>query len=214
MTNIYFSDRDKINVVYYPTIINNKTSDKIFTILEQNLEYLDEENSKIKIHGKEVVVPRKIVGYGEPGTKYNFSGTSVAAKDWTGNDRVSKVIQFVKRRVESFTNRDFNFVLVTRYTDGSQYIGWHRDKEDDLEDNPHIVGVSFGAERDFMFKPKDLVPKDILVDRNNNLELKVGHGSIICMNHPTNTYWYHSVPKRASIKKPRISLTFRKIKLV
>jgi alkylated DNA repair dioxygenase AlkB len=73
-----------------------------------------------------------------------------------------------------------------------------------LGDEPHIVGISFGAERDILFK-KDTAPSELKGTQKINLH----NGSLVAMIHPTNKHWKHSIPKRAKVKKPRISLTFR-----
>ncbi|KAG8521228.1 DNA oxidative demethylase ALKBH2, partial [Galemys pyrenaicus] len=39
----------------------------------------------------------------------------------------------------------------------------------------------------------------------------LAHGSLLMMNPPTNTHWYHSLPVRKKILAPRVNLTFRKI---
>ncbi|MCJ7637600.1 MAG: alpha-ketoglutarate-dependent dioxygenase AlkB, partial [Nitrososphaeraceae archaeon] len=86
----------------------------------------------------------------------------------------------------------------------------------ELGDDATIVGVSLGAERDFKFKPKKgFYPKNMLKynDNNNDITLTLHHGSILVMKDPTNNHWMHSLPKRAGIKKPRISLTFRYLHL-
>lgn len=99
----------------------------------------------------------------------------------------------------------FNFVLINRYDNGDDYINFHSDSEKGLGKEPDIIGISLGSERRFKFKNKNFIPEKISKD----FELNLGHGSIVAMYHPTNKYWQHSIPKMKSIKKPRISLTFR-----
>lgn len=43
------------------------------------------------------------------------------------------------------------------------------------------------------------------------VKLQLASGSLLLMNPPTNTYWYHSLPRRAAVLRPRINLTFRRI---
>ena len=35
----------------------------------------------------------------------------------------------LRKEVESATGQAFNFLLMNRYADGSEYMGWHRDDE-------------------------------------------------------------------------------------
>lgn len=196
---------DNINVHYSGNFINKYTADKYYDIFEKNIKYNSAEESKIKIFGKDIEIPRKQVGYGEPGTSYQFSGVKVSAKSWSENNILCIVLRNIRHKVETFTGQTFNFVLINRYEDGNQYIGYHSDDEKELGNEPTIVGVSFGAKRDVSFKSNSFIPSKI--SQQFNLELE--HGSIFVMYDPTNTHWKHSIPKRSNIKTPRISLTFR-----
>ena len=197
---------DKINVHYSANFLNQHNADKYFNIFEDKLKYNSKEESKIKIYGKEIYIPRKQVAYGAPGTYYTFSGLRVDAISWDDkNDIVCRVIRNIKHKVEKFTGKKFNFCLINRYEDGDQYIGYHHDDEKELGDEPTIVGVSLGSEREVLFQAAKLIPEF----HDKTISLPLSHGSIFVMYHPTNEYWKHSIPKRANVKKPRISLTFR-----
>lgn len=41
-----------------------------------------------------------------------------------------------------------NSVLLNYYRDGSDYMGYHADKEDELGPSPNIATISFGAVRE------------------------------------------------------------------
>ena len=176
---------------------------------KKKLIYNTAEESKVKIFGKEYEIDRKQVAYGDFGTYYEFAGTKVIAKDWNNkDDMVCKTIIKIKEQVEAFTCKEFNFCLINRYADGSDSIGGHHDKGP-LGDEPCIAGVSLGAIRDVSFTADGFTPKSL----PKRFNLRLEHGSIFVMYHPTNTYWKHSIPKRANIKTPRISLTFRHLYL-
>lgn len=198
----YSSLVNKINVHYQPDFLSKEESDYYFDLLEKNVIYNSSEESKFKIFGKEVDIPRKQVGYGDPGLSYKFANMSVHAKSWDDDDIVCDILMRIRRRVELVTRKKFNFVLINRYEDGEQYIGFHQDDEKELGDKPDVVGVSLGAPRIIKFKSKE---------NDNRYEIELGHGSLVTMLWPTNQYWQHSIPKQLSVKKPRISLTFRYI---
>jgi len=187
----------------YHEFIDYKTSKKIFNTLENKLTYNSDESSSILIYGKKIIIPRKQVAYGDKGTFYNFSGNKVMAKDWNEDDIICRIIKQIKAKIELVSGEQFNFVLINRYKDGDDYIGYHADDEDDLEDKSTIAGVSFGCARDIYFKASNNCVQKII--------LKIG--SLILIKYPTNQYWKHSIPKRKKIKTPRISLTFRKMKI-
>ena len=83
-------------------------------------------------------------------------------------------------------------------------MGWHSDDEKELGKNPVIASVSFGANRDFLFKHK--------FDKNHDkIKVHLKTGSLLLMLGSTQHYWKHSIPKRLKVKDPRINLTFRNI---
>ena len=41
--------------------------------------------------------------------------------------------------------------------------------------------------------------------------IQLKHGMLLVMNHPTNEFWYHSLPKRANAVGLRINMTFRQM---
>jgi len=198
----YSSLINKINVHYQPNLLTEEEANRYFDILEKNVTYNSPEESKFKIFGKEVDIPRKQVGYGAPGLSYKFANTTVHAKPWDDDDIVCNTLIMIKKRVELVTKKKFNFVLINRYEDGNQYIGFHRDDEKELGDKPDVVGVSLGAERTIKFKSKE---------NDNKYEIELQHGSMVSMLWPTNEYWQHSIPKQPLVETPRISLTFRYI---
>ena len=209
LSKCYSSLSDHFRVHYKPDFLDKKTADKYFAILEDKLEYMTKEQSKVTVYGKQYEIPRKQMAYGNSNINYKFSGVTVPAKDWNDKDDiVCRVLKNIKGQVELFTGQKFNFVLINRYATGEDHIGFHSDDEKELGENPSIVGVTLGAERDFQFRPKkDFYPQVI----DSHFEMVLHHGSIVVMNNPTNKYWQHAVPKRSAIKKPRISLTFRHI---
>lgn len=205
MLKTFCSLKDNLNVHYKADFIEEHKANKYYHIFEKELVYDTAEQSKVVVYGKEHYVPRKQTSYGDPGTYYSFSGATVYAHPWDNDNIVCKIIKNIKHKVEVFTGKKFNFVLINRYKDGNDSIGAHRDNEGGLGDSPVIAGVSLGAMRDVCFAPYKFIP-EILPKR---ITLQLDHGSIFVMYPPTNTYWTHEIPKRANVNKPRISLTFR-----
>lgn len=109
----------------------------------------------------------------------------------------------------------FNIVLIilvlfTRYKDGLDHMGEHRDDEKELDPLSPIASVSLGAARDFIFRHKDTRGKQSS-KHIDPVKLQLAHGSLLLMNPPTNRFWYHSLPIRKKVVTPRINLTFRRI---
>ena len=111
-------------------------ADKLFDQLVKTVVY--DKKSTVTIFGKTMAIPRKQTAFGDPGTTYSFSGTTVKAKAW--NPTILKIKSDVERQCE----RKFNFCLVNYYADGDNYIGYHKDDEQDLGPAPSIASVSFG----------------------------------------------------------------------
>ena len=153
---------------------------------------------KIKMWGKESVTKRRIAWYADDGKSYTYSGSTFFPSQW------NNVLLQLKERVENYSQIKFNSVLLNEYPNGEVGMGWHSDDEKELGTDPIIASLSFGANRDFIFKHK--TDKSI-----ENVKLHLKSGSLLLMLGSTQHYWKHSLPKRLKVKEPRINLTFRNI---
>ena len=188
--------------ISYAVIFENKVSNAIFSILESEIEYFTGDLAKVKVFGKIYPIPRQQSAYGDSGIKYKYSGTTVPALPWTNS------LMELRNVVEKLAGVRYNFVLVNRYKDGDDKMGDHKDDEKELDKDVPIASLTFGAERDFIFKHEK--KKENLVD---DVKIVLKNGMLLLMHHPTNSYWYHGLPPRKKCFQPRINLTFRKIKL-
>ena len=153
---------------------------------------------KIKMWGKEIVTKRRIAWYADDGKSYTYSGSTFFPSQW------NNVLLQLKEKVENYSEIKFNSVLLNEYPNGEVGMGWHSDDEKELGTDPIIASLSFGANRDFIFKHK--------TDRSiENVKLHLKSGSLLLMLGSTQHYWKHSLPKRLKVKEPRINLTFRNI---
>ena len=142
-----------INILYDRAFLSKEEADYFFNYLNTNLKYNSKEESKVMIHGQYHYIPREQSAYGDIGTYYRFAGNKVISRQWT-HDNCGKVILAIKKRVEKYTGKFYNFVLINRYKDGNSYIGPHSDDERDLVEGSSIVGVSLGASRIFKFQTR------------------------------------------------------------
>jgi len=182
-SNFIGSLEDKCSLYYVQNIIDRDIADKYFHILESKLFYKN-HNSRMTVF-------------------YGNSNIFKFVRSWDDNNDECRVIQNIRHVVELFTGKKFQWVILNRYRDGNQSIGYHSDRE--LKDNAIIAGVSLGSSRDFKLKPIGFYPKLV----PNKIKLLLDTGSLYVINAPTNKHWMHSVPKRTKVKTPRISLTFR-----
>lgn len=98
---------------------------------------------------------------------------------------------------------------VSRYKNGEDHMGEHRDDETELDETVPIASISLGQTRKFVFKHADVRKK---IRKVELVHLDLHHGSLLMMNWPTNKYWFHSVPMQKKATNVRLNFTFRKIK--
>ena len=180
-------------------------ADVLFQEAEKVIKY--NEDSKVFVHGKWHKVPRKQAAYGDTGLTYTFSGATVAAQPWNN----APFLKCIGDLISSLSGgQKFNFVLVNRYNDGNDHMGEHRDDEADLVPRSAIASVSLGQARDFVFRHRDARGSGAK-RKIDPVKFELSHGSLLMMNHPTNVYWFHSLPVRKKAICPRVNLTFRQM---
>jgi alkylated DNA repair dioxygenase AlkB len=182
-------------VNYYGKVLASKEADQYFDLLTQNILW---ENDEVIILGKHIITKRKAAWYGDSDYSYTYSNTTKQALAWT--KELSQLKQIVEELAE--TKFKFNSCLLNLYHNGDEGMGWHSDDEKSLGKNNTIASLSFGAERNFLFKHKQT--KQII-------SLVLEHGSLLIMKDATQMNWLHSLPKSKNVTRPRINLTFRTI---
>lgn len=188
----------------YALLFPKEEANILFKKLEEEVVYATGEEAQVQVFGKVHNIPRKQATYGDAGLTYTYSGVKHLASTWT------PTLEYIREAVTKTTGQTFNFVLVNRYKDGLDHIGEHRDDERELDPLYPIASVSLGAPRDFIFRHRDTRGKQSC-SHIEPVKLELGHGSLLLMNPPTNTFWYHSLPIRKKVVAPRINLTFRRI---
>ncbi|GAC1427262.1 MAG: alpha-ketoglutarate-dependent dioxygenase AlkB [Flavisolibacter sp.] len=184
------------DLLYYNQFFSDSESNFFYKeLFDQTLW----RQSEIKVYGKVHSTPRLMAWYGDPGQTYHFSGKSFDPLAWM------PVLEAIKAKVEKELPTAFNSVLLNLYRNGKDSMGWHRDNEKELGQNPIIASISFGATRPFHLR--HYYKKDL-----DKLTIPLTHGSLLIMRGATQHYWEHQIPKTAKPVNPRINLTFRTIK--
>ena len=168
-------------------------SDELLTKLISKLPW---ESMVIKMFGRETKIPRLQCWIGDEGCNYKYSGKKLNRQNWT------KDLTMIREKIYKEFKIDFNSVLVHYYRDGKDSMGWHSDDEKELGHNPTIASISFGSERDLVFKNK--ISKE-------TLSIAQVHGCLILIDGKTQKNWQHSIKKTRKVIGPRINLTFRNI---
>ena len=186
---------DNLSVEYIENFFDFDQSQLYVKHLTNDIKW---KREKIRMWGREIVTKKRIAWYADEGKSYTYSGSTFHPDQW------NELLLEIKKYVEQYMNFQFNSVLLNEYTNGKVGMGWHSDDERELGIDPIIASLSFGANRDFIFKHK--------TDKSfENIKIHLKSGSLLLMLGSTQHYWKHSLPKRLKVREPRINLTFRKI---
>jgi alkylated DNA repair dioxygenase AlkB len=152
----------------------------------------------IVLWGKEYPQPRLTAWYGDPGSRYRYSGMTLEPQTWT------PTLQRIHDDIERASGQRYNSVLLNLYRDERDSVGWHSDDEPELGPTPAIASLSLGETRCFKFRHK--TRKD-----QKRIALELIDGSLLLMAGGTQRYWQHAIDKEKRVRGPRINLTFRNI---
>jgi alkylated DNA repair dioxygenase AlkB len=145
--------------------------------------------------GKAITVRRRSCAYGDPGTRYRYTGLDRVAAPWPEG------FAPLLARLHERTGVRFTFALCNLYPDGAAGLGWHADDEADLARDAPIASLSLGAPRDFAMR--------LGAGGAAGLTVRLAHGSLLVMAGATQRHYQHRVPPRLRCVEPRVNLTFR-----
>jgi alkylated DNA repair dioxygenase AlkB len=182
-------------VIYSDDFLSPDEADHYWQQLRTTLAW---RQDRIRLFGRDVVIPRLQCWYGEPGLSYRYSGLSMTTRPWTD------ALNQLRHRIEQHCGHRFNAVLANLYRDGQDSVGWHADNEPELGTNPTIASLSLGQPRSFKLRRND--------DHRQQHTIELQQGSLLLMSGSTQHHWQHCLPKRTRITEPRINLTFRLIR--
>ncbi|MCG9697377.1 alpha-ketoglutarate-dependent dioxygenase AlkB [Shewanella sp. Isolate11] len=178
------------------TLVKGYLSDEQQQALIQEARQYPFCRPSIEVYGKSHAIPRSQVWFADKGCDYLYSGLLIQALSWPK----------YAHRLREKLNRDWglltNGVLVNRYEDGQQSMGWHSDDEPEITPGSDIASVTLGASRPFFLRHKQTQEK---------VEIILESGDLLIMHWPMQQQWQHSLPKRMAIKEMRLNLTFRQL---
>jgi len=148
------------------------------------------QREKFPIFGREVEAPRQLAWFGNANLNYRYTGIDHFTEGWPDElDRLRDVICHE-------AHHPFNFVLLNRYANGNEYMGWHRD--DERGAGSCIASLSLGATRRFRWRQGAGMASEFL-----DLEA----GSLLLFDGRLQ----HTLTKTKRATGERINLTFRMI---
>lgn len=156
------------------------------------------EQRHIVLFGKRVLQPRLIAWAGE--LPYRYSGQTLEPRPWPS------AVQAALARVCATTRVVFNHVLINRYRDGKDSMGYHADAEPELGPDPVVATLSLGETRRFVLRRHERGSDE------PPLVLPLASGSLLIMGGTCQRHYRHAIPRdsRPAIAE-RISLTFRHV---
>jgi alkylated DNA repair dioxygenase AlkB len=167
-------------------------------VLQRLIAEIAWRSEEVVMWGRRVPQPRLTAWYGDPGSRYTYSGLQLDPRAWT------PLLLDIRGRVEDAAGAAFNSVLLNYYRDHHDSIGFHSDDEPELGAQPVIAALSLGEERTFILKHK--TSKAV-----QPMHLRLASGSLLLMRGDTQHCWRHGILKESRPCGPRVNLTFRKI---
>ena len=190
MANLLSRDGE---LLYRPGFIEPPEADGLFRRLLAGIPWQDEVATDA---GARVRLPRAVRWFGDPESIYPYAGFTHRPLPW------NPLLLELKQRVEAATARTFNGVLCNLYRGGSEAMGWHRDLEPVLGDEPCIASISLGAERRMGFRHEAT---------DEQFELSLASGSLLVMTGRLQQCWLHRIPAMPEVETARINLNFRSL---
>lgn len=152
----------------------------------------------VTVYGKQHRTPRLTCWVADPGCLYRYSGLQQQIHPWT------RELEQLRELLHHQLGVRFNSLLLNRYRDGADRMGWHADDEPELDDQAPIASLSLGVARDLRFRPRR--------GPESAFALNLGDGDLLVMDPPSQRHWQHALPPRARVVAERVNLTFRVIR--
>lgn len=159
------------------------------------------EQRHIVLFGKRILQPRLIAWAGE--LPYRYSGQTLEPRPWPAP--LSPWLEELTARVAAQSGAPYNHVLLNRYRDGQDSMGYHADGEPELGEDPVVATLSLGAGRRFQLRPHP-APRG-----ERPRVLLLGDASLLIMGGTCQRHYRHAVARESGAVGERISLTFRQL---
>ncbi len=189
---LFPTDLPDADVRHLPGWLAPAEADALQRYLHEQVRW---EVHRIRMFGRWVDSPRLSSWIGDAGAHYRYSGADFVPQPWPAG------LQPLRERLQQACAARFNSVLVNRYRDGGDSMGWHSDDEPELGERPLIASLSLGAPRRFLLRRRD--------DPARKAAFLLGHGDLLLMGGDTQRCYQHALPKTARPTGERINLTFR-----
>jgi len=164
------------------------------------------EQRHVVLFGKRILQPRLIAWQGA--LPYRYSGQTLEPRAWPLG--LEPELGALASRISEHAGALFNHVLVNRYRDGQDSMGYHADDEPELGPDPVVAALSLGRPRRFLLRPRRSRKGE------RALSLVLTNGSLLVMGGTCQRHQRHAVPREpsplgAGSTAERVSLTYRRL---
>lgn len=195
MTTLLFpQDLPDADVRHLPGWLPSAQAHELLVALLNDIPW---EIHRIRMFGRWVDSPRLSCWMGDPDARYRYSGADFQPHPW------SEPLLPVRDRLQDALGARFNSVLLNRYRNGADSMGWHSDDEPELGHAPVIASLSLGASRRFLLRRRE--------EHARKAEYLLGDGDLLVMGGDTQRYYQHALPLTTRSQEERVNLTFRLI---
>lgn len=134
---------------------------------------------------------------------FRYSYTSIEHKPKPIPDSDNYLCSILDHLHSVLPDYKYNSILLTKYSNGKDGLGFHSDNESEIEPQSDIVTISLGESRVAKFRGlRDECPEQSLI---------VNHGDCFIMSRSSQNFFQHSITTDSS-QNPRISITLRLLK--
>ena len=177
--------------LYVPGFLAGGRADELLAVTLAGAQWQQEH---LALFGRTYTARRLSACYGEATATYRYSGLVRRARPWPDHLRT------LAADIAAAVGWRFNFLLINRFRDGGDRLGWHADDESDLGATPVIASLSVGAERVFRMRAKT---------GGASVGKVLEHGSLVLMWGDSQRDYQHAVPPTAKPVGERLNFTFR-----
>lgn len=187
---------DSPPLTLFTGLLGEPTATRLLAQLDQALAW---QRPTLQLYGREHPIPRRQLWMGDPEARYRYSGRDFSPEPW--HPAVSSLLgTVIQRLANAGLPARFNSVLLNRYADGQERMGWHSDNEPELGPDPLIAAVSLGTKRPMRFRWQDR--------SHEAFNVWLPHDSLLVMGAGVQSRLQHALLPR-QLPGLRISLTFR-----
>lgn len=132
-------------------------------------------------------------------------GRGAGTRVYTANYPYPRLVADIQHVIEGrFIRARFDMCFANYYAGAREHLGWHQDDSPIINHTIGIAIVSLGATREIWFRKKG---------ETEIAKLALEHGSLLYMEPGMQSDFQHRIPKHSAECGPRLSLTFRALRV-